>query len=265
MPRITTQKEFARSKQLGFCYLCGEQLDNGYPTDDDHCPPKSIFNAKDRSNYPIILKVHKQCNHAWHLIDDMLSVIFDPLSGQGKIAEEKHRNKMEKRKVSVNLDGQKLDGYTNLPFRTFARRVVKCMHALLYKEWFPKGIQDQIMYPFAEANQQGKLISAEVSEISRSMSRRIASSVKADTFDCIIAYNNKFKYVCCWSTYDSGKPICLYAFDILNMSQMACPTAGLPRAVIGHYVMNPPKSDYSRATNLEIPLSAEEIEYPLPQ
>jgi hypothetical protein len=265
MPRITTQKEFAQHKQLGFCYLCGEPLDNGYLLDDDHCPPKSIFNVTDRSDYPIKLKVHKQCNHAWHSGDDLLSLFFDPLSEQGKAANEKHRNRMEKHKVSVDLQDHTLVGYTNLPLRPFAARVVRCMHALLYKESFPEGVQGHIMYPFGEANQRGQLISTEMSAISLSMSRRIASSLKAATFDCVIAYNGKFKYVCCWSIYDSGKPICLYAFDVLNMAQMAYPMAGLPKTVVGHYVMNPPHSDYSKATDLEIPLSVDEVEYPLPK
>ena len=69
MPRIITQKEFAGHKQLGFCYLCGEPLDNGLPLDDDHCPPISFFHATDRTNYPVKLKVHKECNHAQHRND----------------------------------------------------------------------------------------------------------------------------------------------------------------------------------------------------
>src|SRR4030042_66378 len=96
MPRIITQKEFDSNKQLSFCYLCGEPLDNGNPTDSDHCPPKSIFNAKDRSDYPIKLEVHKRCNYAWHLTDDMLSLFFDPLSKQGKAMNDKHLYKMKK-------------------------------------------------------------------------------------------------------------------------------------------------------------------------
>ena len=135
MPRITTQKEFKANRKLDFCYLCGKPFDNnGQPIDDDHCPPKSIFNPNDRSNYPIILEVHTKCNHGWHLSDEMLSLLFDPLSEQGKVAKVKHRSKMEKRKVTLNIKGVSFNGYADLPLRPFAYRIIQCMHAILYKE-----------------------------------------------------------------------------------------------------------------------------------
>ena len=156
MPRITTQKAFAQSKQLSFCYLCGQPLNNGNPINDDHCPPKSIFNSDDRSNYPIILKVHEQCKHDWHVIDDKLSLLFDPLSGQGKIYKEKHRKKMQK--ASVCIQNRMIEGFTGLPLRAFAGRIVRCMYAILYKQWLPQGVQGHIMYPFPEQNQKDQLI-----------------------------------------------------------------------------------------------------------
>jgi len=265
MPRITTQREFAEGKQPSFCYLCGKPLDNGYPTNEDHCPPKSIFRVNDRSDYPIILKVHEDCNQEWCPADDMLSLFFDPLSGQGKAEKKKHRRRMEKRKVSVDLGGHAIDGYTDLPLRPFAARVVRCMRAILYKEWLPRGVEGHIMFPFAEANRQGEFVSAQQSKMSLAMARTIANSVKADTFDCVIAYNGKFKYVCCWSSYDSGMPICLWAFDILDMWQMAEPSPGLPKAVIGHYAVNLPEGSHSKATTLEMPLTTREAEYPFPE
>jgi hypothetical protein len=267
MPRITTQKEFAQHRQLAFCYLCGERLDNGYPLNEDHCPPRSIFAPRDRADYPVKLRVHKQCNDAWHLSDDVLSLLFDPVSGQGKAASEKHRRRMEKHKTNIDRPDCTIVGYTDLPLRPFAWRVVRCMHALLYKEALPENIAGagHVMYPFGEASPSGRLISNDISAVSLAMSRRIASSLKASTFDYVSAYNGKFKYICCWAAYDNGKPICLFAFDLLNMAEMAYPMGGLPKAVIGHYMINPPPSEYSRATNLEIPLTTDEIQYPLPK
>lgn len=264
MPRITTQKEFKANRKVNFCYLCGKPLDNCKPTDDDHCPPKSIFSKQDRANYPIVLKVHRKCNHEKHLDDEMLSLFFDPLSKQGKARKDKHRNKMEKRKVSVNFQNHQLYGYTDLPLRPFASRVAQCMHAILYKECFPNGvIEGGITYPFTEVSQSGELLSKKSFEDSLFIARKIAGSIKADTFDCIIAYNKKFKYVCCWADHVE-RPVCLYAFDIMNMAHMASSVTGLPKAVIGHYFMNPPTSEYSKVANIEIPLSAADVEYPLP-
>jgi len=263
MPRITTQQEFKVNKKLPFCYLCGEPLDNGLPINDDHCPPKSIFSTLDRANYPIVLKVHEQCNHAWHLTDDMLSLLFDPLSGQGKVEKEKHRSKMEKRKVSLDVQGIEFKGYANLPLRPFAYRMNQCMHAILYKEWLPYNIQRDVMYPFAEANNKGQLISEEICEVSLAMSKRLVSSIKADTFDCVTAYNDTFKYVCCWSTFDNGNPVCIFAFDLMKMAQMAVPFGRLPKAVIGHYAIKPPNTSFSKATKLEMSLTEEDVLYPL--
>ena len=264
MPRIVSQKDFSKHRKLTFCYLCGKPLDGTSPTNDDHCPPKSVFNAIDRSNYPIILKVHKKCNHSWHLSDDMLSRFFDPLSNQGKVNKSKHQKQMEKRKVGIVFQGFEVYGYKDVPLRPFGKRLIQCMHALLYKEWLPTGTICDIMFPFAQANQKGQSVSDEIRDVSLAMSKRIVSSVKAESYDFVTAYKNKFKYVCCWSTFDSGNPICLFAFDIMHMSKMAIPLCVLPKAAIGYYALKPPQAEHSKATKLQLPLTEEDILYPLP-
>lgn len=264
MPRILTQKDFSANKKLDFCYICGNDLDNGEPTDVDHCPPKSIFNPKDRTNYPIILKVHKKCHHEKLPSDEILSVLFDPLSKQGKVTKDKHQKQMEKRKVCVSFPSSQLVGYTDLPLKPFGSRIAQCMHAILYKQYFPNGvIKGEIRFPFAEVSQEGEVISEKFKKQSLSIAKTIACSIKADKFDCVIAYNKQFKYVCCWSPYDDVS-VCLFAFDIMNMSQIAITITGLPKVVIGHYFMEHPDSDYSKATTIEMPLSSAEVEYPLP-
>jgi hypothetical protein len=50
----------------------------------------------------------------------------------------------------------------------------------------------------------------------------------------------------------------------MNMAQMASTVTGLPKVVIGHYFLEHPNSDYSNATNIEVSLSSDQIEYPLP-
>jgi hypothetical protein len=264
MPRILTQKDFARNKQIEFCYLCGKALNDGQPTNHDHCPPKSIFRPEDRSDYPIVLEVHEKCNHEKHLSDEMLSVIFDPLSDQGKVSKAMHQKQMQKRKVIIGSPENRLEGYTDLPLRPFASRIVQCMHAILYKEYFPNGvIKGEVVYPFAELSQDGEWISSKHRGQSLAIARTIAGSIKAGTFDCVVAYNAQFKYVCCWLPYDD-KPACFYAFDIMNMARLAGTVTGLPRVVVGHYVMAFPASEHSRAISIEVPLTSDELEYPLP-
>jgi len=264
MPRITTQQALKANKHIPFCYLCGEPLDNGLPLNDDHCPPKSIFNSKDRTDYPIILKVHQKCNHEKHLSDELLSVFFDPLSNQGKVDKDKHQKKMYKRKVNVQFPRGRLVGYTDLPLMPFASRLAQCMHAILYKEYFPNGvIRGEIRFPFAEVSQEGEVLSEKFKEQSLNIAMTIASSIKADKYDCVIAYNKQFKYVCCWSPFDDASA-CLFAFDIMNMARMASTITGLPKVVIGHYFMKHPDSDYSTATTIDTSPSMAQIEYPLP-
>ena len=264
MRRITTQREFKAQKNLPFCYLCGEPLDNGLPINDDHCPPKSIFNSSDRADYPIILKVHEKCNHEQHLRDEMLSLFFDPLSNQGKAKKDKHQRQMDKRKVHVQFPNSQLVGYTDLPLMPFASRLVQSMHAILYKQYFPNGvIKGEIRFPFGEVSQKGEVLSEKFKEQSLNIAKTIACSIKVDKFDCVIAYNNQFKYVCCWSPFDDIS-VCLFAFDIMNMARMASTITGLPKAVIGHYYMKHPDSDYSVATTIDTSPSMAQIEFPIP-
>lgn len=163
------------------------------------------------------------------------------------------------------MSDRELEGYTNLPLRRFASRIVQCMHALLYREYFPnRVITGEIIWPFAELSQNGEWISAKHKKEAIDIAQTIGGSIKAGTYDYVRAYNSKFKYVCCWSPYEDT-PVCLCAFDIMNMSQMAGIPTGLPKVVVGNYRMKHPESEYSRATSIVIPLSSEELEYPLPE
>ncbi len=260
MPRISTQKEFQTAHKPDFCYLCGKPLQDGQTLNSDHCPPEKIFAVHDRANYPIKLQVHKKCNHSWHLADEKLSIFFDVLHGAEKASNPEHVKKLTF--LSIPTDQGVYQGLTRFPFKALVVRIVRCVHALLYSEFLPRETMHHFHFPIPEVNPQkgNEPIMHEMQTYA--FSNALCTALKTETFDCIYAYNNEFKYVCTWSALDNGEPICIFAFDIYRLSKFAVKIKDFPEAIIGFYA-HPCPENASIGSKLVVENTDKEILYPL--
>ncbi len=259
MVHIISQKDYQRVRKPKFCYFCGEPLDNGESLNSDHCPPEKIFRVSDRINYPIKIKVHKKCNHQWHLEDDKLSIFFDVLHGGEKTEQIEHKKKLTFTDIKTNQGIYQ--GLTNFPLAPLTYRVMSCIHSLLYGGFLPQNTLHKIHYPWPELNPEtGE--PHKHSMVTYEFSNKLCVAQKTQSYDSVIAYNKKFKYVCTWSKDDNGNDICIFAFDIYRLSKFAVKIQDFPEAIIGAYQLPRPQNA-TICSKLTVDNTDREILYPL--
>ncbi|MBF8177026.1 MAG: hypothetical protein K2Y13_06125 [Burkholderiaceae bacterium] len=260
MPRLLTQSQFQRWKKPDFCYLCGTTLKDGSLLNDDHCPPQSFFSKPDRTNYPIKLQVHERCNHKWHLADETMSIFLDALHGTEKSSNPKHLAKLNF--IDIKSEQGIYQGITKLPIRPLAYRIIRCMHALLYKSFLKVETVHDIHYPIPEADtaNNNKPFSQKIQTYQ--FSNELCTAQRTETHDAIYAYNGRFKYICTWHKLDNGQSICLFTFDIYKLHNLAVKIADYPRSVIGFYAAEKPQNA-TLCSLLKLEHPDEDILYPI--
>lgn len=229
---ISTQKQFTSRGKLSFCYLCGGPLP-GTDADRDHCPPKGFFAATDRINFPIILPTHRACNNGWKVADEIVGIISDALHERRKSSDLNITSKIEA--YSMPFKGKEAAGVTNVPLLPMAKRVVRGMHALLYRTFLPGGIRETMHVPLPEADMTTGL---QIQPLDQAFAfcRAIRKALLTSSADTVTAYNGKFRYACVWSHLSNGEPFCIFAFDIYAFHYLSPAVENFPRVFVGSYV-----------------------------
>lgn len=259
MPGIATQKQFRDWKKPSFCYLCGEILADGSKLNRDHCPPQGIFAAEDRINYPLLLRVHERCNHRWHGLDEKMAIFYDVLHGATKASDPKLAKKLKF--VDVRNEQGVYRGITEFPLRPLTHRIIRFAHALLYDEFLPSNTPNRVHYPIPEVDPAtSEPVMHEMHTYA--FADAICRAQKTGTHDFLSAYNSKFRYVCTWSSFDNGQPVCLFSLDIYRLADFAVKIEQFPRAIIGAYQASVPLRA-SKCSSLFFDNTDDEILYPI--
>ncbi len=259
MPRLDSQKAFRTWQRPTFCYLCGDPLDDGTVTNDDHCPPIKLFLPEDRHNYPLLLKVHKRCNSNWSAADEVLATIYAKLHGTVEVSETTRRGPDFH---EVRNEQGIFQGISGFPIRPFATRVIRCVHALLYGEWLPTTTPNDIHIPVPEKDPISNRPKMHLMQ-SYAFADALCNAQKSDSYDSIVAYGGKFKYVTTWSQFDDGgEPICLFAFDVYQLHKLGIVIDQFPKTIIGFYQRNPPPTATSISAS-KVHNTDAEILYPI--
>ena len=260
MRHLVSQSTFQKWPKPEFCYLCGEALQNGKPTNEDHCPPSGLFRIEDRANYSLKLKVHAACNHRWHAVDEKMSVFLDFLHNNGKLTNRSLVDKLNFHDIE-NEQGCYF-GVSNVPLRPITNRILRCAHALLYNEFLPKETVHTAHYPIPELDPQTPGHPHRHEMQTYELANSLCTAQRTGTYDSIVAYNRQFKYICTWSKLDDCTSICIFAIDIYRLSDLAVEIDGFPKAIIGAYCHSRP-SNAALCSRLELENSDEDILYPI--
>lgn len=253
---ISSQKQLRSHGTPAFCYLCGEKLDGQGSINRDHCPPKGLFAHADRENFPIILPTHESCNNSWKEADELIGIITDALHSRKKSQDSAYTSRLETE--FVGFGESHAASVSNLPLAPMAARIVRGMHALLYKEFLPVKVKSKFHIPLPEAEIDTKRMLLPL-EQTFTFSGVLRKALLSKTADVVRAYNNKFKYACTWERLDDGQPFCIVSFDIYNFHQLSPPVTNFPKSFIAMYILDQQPVGASRASGLEILLSQSEI------
>ncbi|QRP62573.1 hypothetical protein I6J77_10515 [Rhodanobacter sp. FDAARGOS 1247] len=253
---ISSQKQLRSHGTPAFCYLCGETLAGPSPINRDHCPPKGLFALGDRENYPIILPTHVGCNDAWKEADEMIGIITDALHTRKKSQSFAYTDRLKPEFVSFGIGHAA--SVSNLPLAPMAARIVRGMHALLYKDFLPVRTKSKFHIPLPEAEIDTLRLMVPL-EQTFVFSDVIRKALLSKTADVVRAYNGKFKYACTWERADNGQDFCIACFDIYTFHEIAPPVTNFPKSFVGMYIPDRQPAGASRASGLEIQLTHSEL------
>ena len=139
-----------------------------------------------------------------------------------------------------------------------AARIVRGMHALLYKEFLPVSTRTKFHIPLPEADTETQSVRVPL-EQSFTFSGVIRKALLSRTADVVRAYNGKFKYACTWERFDNGLPFGITCFDIYGFHALSPPVSNFPKAFIGMYIPDSQPNGTVQASGLEIELTQDEL------
>jgi hypothetical protein len=253
---ISSQTHLRKHGQPSFCYLCGRALSGPDSVDRDHCPPKGLFAPSDRINFPVILPTHKICNHQWHGVDELVGILTDALHSRKKSQDEHVTKRLDAHWLPFN--GKRVAAVSNVPLAAIGLRVVRGMHALLYKSYLPLQTRNSIHVPLPAADPktgqpQQPLDQAFV------FSGAIRRALLTDSADFITAYNDNFRYACVWDHLEGGVPFCIFAFDIYAFHYLSPTVTNFPKCFVGMYIPATVPASASWASKVEFKVDRGEL------
>ncbi len=261
MPSLATQQDFRDVQKLSFCYLCGEEFKPSDSINRDHMPPSALFEKDDR-DVPVILPTHYECNAKEHVTDEFIGQFIALI--HGRTLKLGHRPLDA---TVVQVAGKPITFTRDLNLHHFIRRCVRGFHATLYHEWLPSNTAN-VFHPPARGGQfdgdtgeptdvvQAMLIADNGLEQHKLFSYVLKQNRIAGSTDIVISRNGKCVYECVWTTFDNGKPICIFGLKIYDWQQFEQFDGQPPRGCVGIYspATGRPKIA-TRATELEFPFA----------
>lgn len=231
-------------------------LDGLEPLDGDHCPPKGLFAKGDRTNFPVILPTHKACNHQWHGVDDLLGILTDALHSRKKSQDESVTKRLKA--YSLPYKGSEAAAVNSVPLAAIGLRVVRGMHALLYKTYLPTKTPNSIHVPLPVADRETGEPEQPLDQ-AFAFSGAIQKALLTGTADRITAYNGNFRYACVWDHLNNDVPFCIFAFDIYAFHHLSPPVANFPKCFVGMYRPTLVPSTASWSSKVEFKLTRGEL------
>ena len=253
---ISSQTHLRKHGQPSFCYLCGRLLAGPEPVDRDHCPPKGLFAPTDRVNFPVILPTHKACNNQWHGVDELTGILTDALHSRRKSQEESVTRRLEAFWLPFN--GEQAAAIGNVPLAAIGLRVVRGIHALLYKSYLPLNTRNSIHVPLPAADRETGEPYQPLDQ-AFAFSGAVRKALLTGTADQVTAYNGHFRYACIWDRLDGGIPFCIFAFDIYSFHYLSPPLTNFPRCFVGMYIPTLVPANASWASKVEFKLARREL------
>lgn len=226
MGRQLDLKDLRRPITLEVCYLCGDGLDDGGPTNKDHVPPKSWFSQTDRERSPLIVVVHQECHD--RLSDDdeavgELLAFFDSAHDDFKQASVAPTKLLKVTKQEHTLHSPRMLEVTGVRLERAIWRWMAAFHAVLY------GVtQDPdpalprngcVIPPYPHSNTRGGF--DRVPSWHGDVVQRIRAAVLSRQASWIRAFGGGLQYAETWRTDGQGHFECSFVFQLRSFQRAA--------------------------------------------
>jgi hypothetical protein len=232
MPSILNQRDARAVMQLPFCYVCGISFIHGACKNRDHIPPESAFRSEDRSNFPLLLPTHIECNHIFNLEDELLGQLI-ALSHSPQPQEKISGLKIE---GWLDQDGNPYAFLRNVDLHQIIKRWISAFHAALYQEPLPPTTRFSIQTPLPPAIFVSNSIQTEPDlEQFLIFERKLGVNHDLGLTDRIVANNNQLQYTCSWQRADHGQWLTFFKVDLYAWSNLGDAKNFFVRNCVGAY------------------------------
>lgn len=217
MPELCTQASVRPARDLPFCYLCGQSINEG-ENHSDHVPPKAIFSLADR-DFPLKVAAHEKCNNPQSQQDEVIGQLIAVIHGKHP-KPERARLKMSMFKTPDSDTPFLAFIGTNLVGQIW--RWIRGFHAALYSEFLSEDTKAAIHPPFPSGNLEGDGFTIERIKTQQYLFVEIIKKNRvARHLDRIVCNNGKCVYECVWVQMDNGLWACAFALEIYGWTQLA--------------------------------------------
>lgn len=251
MVSLTTQKETREVRDLPFCYICGNNFEDGISTNHDHVPPESIFDKSDR-DFPLKLAIHeKQCHRPMNLDDEILGQLVALIHGK-QPSENNDKLKIDIYRRSVT--GRVMASFSQRNLEFLLRRWLSGFHAALYRVPMGSKTKFEIQTPFPSGTfNNGQFVEDKIREQHYKFVECIKRNRTANNLDCIVSNNGKLRYECVWDQLSDNSWACIFALDLYGWKDLGDVNNFQPRGCAGLYRLSSGKAPTTAclATQLE--------------
>jgi hypothetical protein len=196
MRKIEKEHETKEVAQQEICYLCGERLDDGRPTNRDHVHPKSVFRREDRT-VTLILPVHEECNDSCSISDEQTKQFVNAIHGPIRELPVKTRV------AGTIVDNGQPTGILleGLPLHRIVQRIMRGCHMALYGQALPMDFLNMILTPLPQFDlKTGQPSENNSLKQHAHFCRLLKLQRRTGDIDFISAYNGKFRFESVWGT-----------------------------------------------------------------
>ncbi len=219
-------------RRTEICYLCGDSLNDGRPTNRDHIPPKKIF-LQEHRQVPFLLPTHRECNTEWSISDEqakiILQAIHDPLKQLPPKTQWAGTLLENGKPVAAVLSGFNL--------HAVCIRIVRASHLALYGQTLPKGrdFASRILTPLPRLDLTTHRPSMDnFEEYYPRWGGHLRQQLQTGSIDYIHAYSGNFRFASIWETIN-GSPAVLFSIDIYGWHRLGDQAVGRKQSCIGAY------------------------------
>jgi hypothetical protein len=252
---VTTQREFNRRRNPGFCYLCGEKWKPGDKRVPDHVVPKNAALPKDREP-AFILLVHDACNDGKSRWDERIGQVFKMLHGTLPHDPSLHRLEFI-RFIATNRE-EEVGGIGGLDLHRTLIGWLMGFHALLYREYLPHTGLFAVTEPWPSFVGDPNYVEP-IQAVHSAWVETLQRSRAAATIDRVVAWKGHLRYECTWSRLNDGRPACVFALDIYDWTKLSGDSLAPKRSCTGLYATAATPNNASRETSLVIPLRSRNV------
>lgn len=236
---IRTQRQLQRLRRLGFCYLCGDQIERNETT-RDHVVASRLILPQHRTP-PLILPTHRSCNHKWAVSDGHMAELSRVLHG----IQLDDDNLQLDYVIAVDPEtNEEVGAASGVNIEHIVARWVQGFHAAMYGEYLPPigSTRFCISTPFPRGGierDSGRPVFEPLQPVHVPLCRCIQANRAAGRIDRLSIYDGNVVYECVWDVVEQGgvsKPACVFAIKFYNWEELGSTPITAPRGCVGLYV-----------------------------